>query len=187
MNFQICNLTSLQNYGFGGYYGGVEAFNILNRIFVAEVGFVGDSPQFGAGFHYSGYNDSFNDVGTPVEFGYSLTYDLVPQVPTRVYLDTPFLAELRVQEYVHFEIDIDSGYTGGGYYFIIEAFFDSDNIFMDQTIASATMTMYINDPTVGSLAGDPYQSFGCLCHKNKQSSVIRYHPFWHIFLHYFMD
>jgi len=148
INLQMCNTSLLE---------------IRNRVFFVKVDF---APRYDYGLQ--NYTD---DV--PVDYGYSLTYNLIPQSQTRLDLGSVYLVEMETEEYHHFYTDIPKRYSSkdsqGGYYLKIEAFFDSSN---QVTHPATNITLYINDPTVDKLAGDPFHSNGCLCNKNLASSRI---------------
>lgn len=152
MNFQICRFTNVF----------VDQFNYINRVFEVTIDYV--TPIIPVNYSTS----------VPVEEAYSLTYDLIDQSSQNIIFETTYLFELPTQQYKHFDIDVFKEYAQGNYYFIIEAYFDSSAIFNDQYGTPKTnITMFINDPNAADkLAGDPFQSNGCLCHKNKYSSVI---------------
>jgi hypothetical protein len=152
VNFQICRLTDIFE----------NQFDILNRVFHVDIGFTTPKP-------IENYTTS-----VPVEEAYSLTYNLIDQTPQKVFLNDTYLIELPTQVYKHYYVDVPS-FAAGTHYFIIEAYFDSSAIFMDQSTSPVkNITLFINDPEHDTLAGDSLHSNGCLCHKNKRSSLIRY-------------
>jgi hypothetical protein len=152
LNFQLCRFVNVF----------IDQFDYLNRIFEVTVDYV--TPIIPVNYTTS----------VPVEEAYSLTFDLIDQSSTAIGFDTTYLFELPTQQYKHYDITVPKDFAQGNYYFIIEAYFDSSAIFNDQSnVPKTNMTMFINDPTNDKLAGDPFQSNGCLCHKNKYQSVIR--------------
>lgn len=100
----------------------------------------------------------------PVEFAYSFTYDLTPQVATPVALgkETQIIVDLEAEQYQHFSVDLPAGSVGRDT-LIFEAYFDSNNLYSTKK----SIFLFVNEPYTNGLqqvlAGNPQHSAKCLC------------------------
>jgi len=143
LNFQKCSLSFLE---------------IYQRVYWLEATF---QPKFSFGLE-----NTTDEVHSP--YAYSITYNLVPQNSDEIQLDETKIIPLETREYRHYYTNIpeeNSAFnSNGGYFFVIEAYFESNNEYMQ---SNSSITIYVNDPIVDNQAGLPQLTNGCLCNKNR--------------------